>query len=143
MSAGADEWDVPPLRVPKGARRRRRLKRRGRRRRKRADPAPLEAREEDIAKMDDWAARMYIYKPKDGRSPTFRSLWKTLRDDYHMEESLSDFMSYNGGYDPSSRPQVFEKEDGSRRWVWAPTKLSEQGQGDVPDVRCTWNSKPS
>ena len=134
VSAGADEWDVPPLRVPKGARRRRRLKRRGRRRRKRPDPAPLEAREEDIAKMDDWAARMYIYKPKDGRSPTFRSLWKTLRDDYHMEESLSDFMSYNGGYDPSSRPQVFEKEDGSRRWVWAPTKLSEQGQGDVPDV---------
>ena len=57
-------------------------------RKKKSRLRPLEAREEDIAKDDDWAARLYIHEPRNGRSPTFKSLWNTLRGSYGMEESL-------------------------------------------------------
>ena len=138
VDAGTSDemWGGPDtIGAPKGARRRRRHKRQARLRKKKQAPEPLEAHAEDVAKQDNWAARMYIREPKRGRSPTYRALWKTLRDDYDMEESLSDFMSYNGGYDPSARPQVFEKSDGTRRWVWAPTRLATGHDADIPMVK--------
>ena len=51
-----------------------------------------------------------------------------------MEESLSEFMDNNGGFEPTMRPKVYEKSDGSRRWVWAPTRLVRQDEEDIPQV---------
>ena len=50
-----------------------------------------------------------------------------------MEESLSEFMDNNGGFDPVTRPKVYEESDGSRRWVWAPTHLAQQDE-KIPQV---------
>ena len=99
----------------------------------------LEVQQGDRDLDDDWAARLYIHKPRQGKSPTYRALWRTLQDDYGMEESLEVFLRHNGQHDASSRPQVFEPSDGSRRWVWAPTKLADQASqqsddDDVPNV---------
>ena len=134
MDATVEAWKIPTPKASKSSRRRRRERRRAKARRSKPSPTPLEAYEKDIAKQDDWAARLYIQEPKRGRSPTFQSLWKTLRDDYGMEETLSDFMDNNGGYDPSSRPLVYEKADRSRRWVWAPTHLAKDHKSGIPQV---------
>ena len=56
-----DGWEVPIPKQPKGNRRRRREKRRAKARKKKSRLRPLEVREEDIAKDDDWAARLYNY----------------------------------------------------------------------------------
>ena len=127
-----EDWEVPIPKRPKGNRRRRREKSRAKARKKKRKLRPLEARDEDIAKDDDWAARLYIHEPKNGRSPTFKSLWSTLRESYGMEESLDEFMDNNGGYDSTTRPKVYES-DGSRRWVWAPTRLVDQSE-EIPQV---------
>ena len=128
-----EDWEIPTPKASRGNRRRRRERRRAKARRKKNKPIPLEARKVDIDKGDDWAARLYIHEPKTGRSPTFQSLWNTLREDYGMEESLSEFMDNNGGYEPTMRPKVFEPSNGSRRWVWAPTRLASQAE-DIPQV---------
>ena len=127
-----EDWEVPIPKQPKGNRRRRREKSRAKARKKKRKLRPLEARDEDIAKDDDWAARLYIHEPKNGRSPTFKSLWSTLRESYGMEESLDEFMDNNGGYDSTTRPKVYES-DGSRRWVWAPTRLVDRSE-EIPRV---------
>ena len=67
-------WEVPTPKQPKGNRRRRREKRSAKARKKKSRPKQLEAREEDIAKDGDWAARLFMREPRAGRSPTFKSL---------------------------------------------------------------------
>ena len=55
-----EDWEVPIPKRPKGNRRRRREKSRAKARKKKRKLRPLEARDEDIAKDDDWAVRLYL-----------------------------------------------------------------------------------
>ena len=115
-----------------------RTKRKRRRRKGHQPPRPLEVHQADLKEDDGWAARMYIPGKENSDSPTFRKLWKMLRDEHGMEESIEEFMVYNGQEadgDTSLRPRVFEPSDGTRRWVWAPTKLVGDKDGtSIPDV---------
>ena len=136
----AGQSDEPPAeqRNPRGAGRIS-LKKARKRRRPKPSRRKLEVTQTDLEKEDGWAAKLYIYEPRKGRSPTFRALWKTLQRDYGMTEPLDEFLRHNGDHPATSRPQVFEKSDGTRRWVWAPTSLADreadrESGSDVPDI---------
>ena len=136
-----EPWEARETGHPTEARRPRRAKISAKKQRapKKKKRRKLEVLQSDRDLDDDWAARLYIYKPRRGKSPTYRALWRTLKDDYGMQEQLEEFLQHNGQHDASSRPLVFEPSDGSRRWVWVPTSLADQAvleseEDDVPDV---------
>ncbi len=48
-------------------------------------------------------------------------------------------MDNEGGVEQAQRTKVYEKSDGSRRWVWAPTRLEQQDE-KIPQVEEPPNS---